>query len=530
MPVSTSDLITLAVAAAVGFVVCWLSGLATRARLRERLARLESLESEHKELLQQYRALQDSTSANTLRLESALAELRTAKLAAEERIAELREERTRSEAATRELQARVEAGAQENKSLAEQLASAQSSERALAKRLEELQAEHATLRERFGALQEEHYALQRRQQTQEAEFAQKQRGYEEKMELLQKAEQQLSQQFENLANRIFEEKGNAFKAANQESLEKLLKPFQENLQGLHNDVKEASKERHTLSREIERIVTEANALTQALKGDSKVQGDWGEMVLSRLLESTGLRRNEEYVLQQSFDVEGGRARPDAIINLPERRNIVIDAKVSLTAYTNYCNADDEQSRNAYLAAHVESVKKHIRDLAERRYDHIEAIQSLDFTLMFVPVEPAYFAALQKEPGLVTFAMEKRVIIVSPTTLFATLKTIERIWSYERQNQNTQKIVRQATSLYDKLCGFVENMDKLGRAIANASNTYDMAYGQLKSGRGNLISQAAKLREMGLEPKKALALDLVEEALEEDGESELAALPATDESS
>jgi DNA recombination protein RmuC len=491
--INAGYLISALVLVLVGFGLGWLP-------LRSGLRReMEELKAEHRAALSDYQALREASRADAARLE---------------RLPVLERERE-------QLQVKLEAGAKAASAVSEQLASAQAAAAAAERRVSELQAQRQEQEQRFVKLQEEHHRLLTEYRTQQAEFEGRRTNLEEKIALLQSAEKQLSQQFENLANRIFEEKGNAFKQANQESLDKLLKPFQENLQGLHNDVKEASKERHSLSKEIERIVTEANALTQALKGDSKVQGDWGEVVLARVLESTGLRAGEEYVLQQSFATEDGRARPDAIINLPERRNIVIDSKVSLTAYTRYCNSADEQERAAQLAAHVESVKKHIRDLAERRYDHIEAIQSVDFTLMFVPIEPAYFAALQKEPGLVTFAMEKRVILVCPTTLFATLKTIERIWTYERQNQNTQKIVRQATTLYDKLCGFMESMDKVGRAIGTASKSYEDAYSQLKTGRGNVIAQAAKLKEMGLGTKKSLASDLVEGALEDD----VSAVPA-----
>lgn len=514
------DSVTLApwnlmlVALAFGIALGWLLSQRTRAELREYRARLErqdAVEAEAREASERLNDLQ----AELRTVEAERAVLRESVRTAEERLQEARDVQAKAAERATALQERVERGAEESRALAEQLASIRSSERLREQRLAELTKEHAVLQVSFRELDETHHALKRRLESERAEFEEKQRGFEEKMSLLQQTEKQLTQQFENLANRIFEEKGNAFKTVNQESLERLLKPFQDNLQGLHRDVREASKERHTLSREIERIVTEANALTQALRGDSKVQGDWGEMVLARVLESTGLRRGEEYEVQRSYETDAGRLRPDAIIHLPENRNVVIDAKVSLTAYTNYSAAEDETTRRAHLAAHVESMKKHIRDLAERRYDHIESIQSVDFTLMFVPVEPAYFAALQDDPALVTFAMERRVVIVSPTTLFATLKTIERIWIYERQNQNTQKIVKQATSLYDKLCSYIESMEALGRALARADESYDQARKRLIDGRGNVISQAAKLKDLGLNTKKSLPNELVEVAQEQD---------------
>lgn len=386
---------------------------------------------------------------------------------------------------------------------------------ARAERIGELGAERDRLRDEARSLRETLSSTQSDLRTRTAEFEAQRKGLNEKIELLQNAEKQLSQQFENIANRIFENKSENFRKASGEQITHLLTPFREQIDGLHKDVREASKERHTLSREIERIVTETNALTNALKGDSKRQGDWGELVLERILENSGLRKGHEYEVQTSYSVNtdegGGRLRPDVIVHLPEERDIVIDSKVSLTAYEVYVNSDDEAERAIHLKAHVQSVRRHIEQLATKRYDHIEAIRTLDYTLMWVPIEPAYFVAMQAEPGLINFAMEKRVVPICATTLFAVLKTIERIWQYERQNNNVQAIIDRASKLYDKFVNFTDAMDKLSTHLDRAQTSYRGARGLLLDGPGNVVRQIEQLREMGLTPKKRLPGEWVESA-------------------
>lgn len=349
--------------------------------------------------------------------------------------------------------------------------------------------------------------LQGELKSREASFNAERQGLHEKLELLQQAEKKLSEQFENIANRIFESKSEQFRKTSADQLQHLLKPFREQVEGLHKDVVEASKERHTLGEQIKHIVSETSALTNALKSDSKRQGDWGEVVLERILENSGLRKGEEYEVQTSYTgADNTRLRPDVIIHLPEQREIIIDSKVSLTAYERYANAEDEKERNAHLQAHVQSMRRHIDELAGKGYEHIEAIHTLDYTLMWVPIEPAYFAAMQADPGLVNAAMQKRVIPVCATTLFAVLKTIERIWQYERQNNNVQAIITRANNLYDKFVNFTEAMDQIGTHLNRTQQSYNQARNRLFEGSGNVVRQVEQLREMGLTPKKRLTGD------------------------
>lgn len=382
-------------------------------------------------------------------------------------------------------------------------------------RQRELSQELEAYKQETSRLAREVSTLQSDLKSQEAGFNAERKSLNEKLELLQQAEKKLGEQFENIASRLFDSKSEQFRKASADQLQNLLKPFRNEVESLHRDVREASKERHTLGEQIRHIVSETSALTNALKGDSKSQGDWGEIVLERILENSGLRKGEEYEVQTSYatdDADGGsRLRPDVIIHLPEQREIVIDSKVSLTAYERYANSDDATERDAQLKAHVQSMRRHIDELAGKRYDHIKAIHTLDYTLMWVPIEPAYFAAMQEDPGLVQLAMQKRVIPVCATTLFAVLKTIERIWQYERQNNNVQAIIDRASNLYDKFVNFSEAMDQIGTNIDRAQKSYTDARKRLFDGSGNVVRQIEQLRDMGLTPKKRLSADWTSQA-------------------
>ncbi len=459
-----------------------------------------------------------------------MADARVQQLAAEqraelERMAQDRQyidqrlDESRSEA--EDLKQRLADVNQARETLQREFSALKSTAEGRAERIDELTRERDTERASLMELRQEHSRLKAEMATRTAEFEGQRKSLDEKIELLQNAEKQLNQQFENLANRIFENKSENFRKTSADQLTQLLKPFREQIDGLHKDVRDAAKERHTLGREIGRIVTETNALTNALKGDSKRQGDWGELVLERILEHSGLRRGEEYEVQSSYtDEDGGRLRPDVIVHLPEGRDIVIDSKVSLTAYERYVNGEDDAERGIHLKAHVQSLRRHIEELAGKRYDHIAAIRTLDYTLMWVPIEPAYFAAMQAEPGLMTMAMERRVIPICPTTLFAVLKTIERVWQYERQNNNVQKIIDRAGKLYDKFVNFTEAMDRLGTSLDRAQSSYRDARGRVLDGPGNVVRQIEQLREMGLTPKKRLSDEWMTQAgaLEEPDQS------------
>ena len=353
------------------------------------------------------------------------------------------------------------------------------------------------------------------------------RQADEKLKLLAEAKEALAEQFQNLANRIFEEKGEKLVQQNVANLDSLLRPLGERLKEFQVRVEETydkeSKQRFSLQNEIQKLV-EANArmsvdalsLANALKGDSRTQGAWGEVVLERVLEASGLQRGREYDLQVSLaGAEGGKARPDVIIRLPENKHVVVDSKVSLTAYEAYTRAEDEGGAKRELARHIDSLRAHVKGLAEKNYQSLYGIRTPDFVLMFVPVEPAFALALRERQDLFEDAFSRNVMIVSPTTLLISLRTIASIWRYEYQNRNAQELVRQCTALYDKFVGFVTDLEDIGKRLKAAQSSYDDAYGKLASGKGNLIRQVERIRELGLKPAKLLPDHLTEGSMEDE---------------
>ena len=351
------------------------------------------------------------------------------------------------------------------------------------------------------------------------------RQADEKLKLLAEAKQALAEQFQNLANRIFEEKGEKLVQQNVANLDSLLRPLGERLKEFQVRVEETydkeSKQRFSLQSEIHKLV-EANArmsvdalnLANALKGDSRTQGAWGEVVLERVLEASGLQRGREYDLQVSLGgAECAKARPDVIIRLPENKHVVVDSKVSLTAYEAYARAEDEAGAKRELARHIDSLRAHVKGLAEKNYQSLYGIRTPDFVLMFVPVEPAFALALRERQELFEDAFSRNVMIVSPTTLLISLRTIASIWRYEYQNRNAQELVRQCTALYDKFVGFVTDLEDIGKRLKAAQSSYDDAYGKLASGKGNLVRQVERIRELGLKPARALPAHLTEIAAE-----------------
>lgn len=352
----------------------------------------------------------------------------------------------------------------------------------------------------------------------------------EQIELLERNKQQLSQEFENLANKIFEQKNATFTEQSKHNLSALLNPFKDQLEGLRKKVDDVyvseSKDRASLKTQIEelhklnkQITEEASALTRALRGEKKTQGNWGELVLETVLEKSGLRAGEEFVRESSQQGdEGQRLRPDVIINLPEGKHIIVDAKVSLNDYTDYVNAETDVEREAALKRHVDAVRNHIRRLSDKAYQKLPNLNSPDFVFMFMPVEPAFMLAFQSDEKLFNDAFDQRIVVVTPTTLLATLRTVSSLWSIERQNRHAKILADQAASVYDRLRIFAEKMEKLGTQINTAHNTYQDAWGSLKEGRGNLVSQAQKFIELGVRVKKELPKSLIgdhELALPED---------------
>jgi DNA recombination protein RmuC len=258
------------------------------------------------------------------------------------------------------------------------------------------------------------------------------------------------------------------------------------------------------------MTQEANNLVKALKGQTKTQGNWGEMILERILEKSGLRRDYEFEVQKSMKTEDGRRlQPDVVVKLPDDKNIVIDSKVSLNAYEAFSSAEDEDEQNRALQRHILSIKNHVKELGDKSYEKLYEINTPDFVLMFIPIEPAFSLALQNEPGLFNDAFEKNIVIVSPSTLLATLATINNVWKQEYQNRNAQEIARQSANLYDKFVGFVDDLQKIGERIQQTQLTYDQAMNKLQTGRGNLIGRVEKLKKLGISPSKQLPGNLLD---------------------
>jgi DNA recombination protein RmuC len=364
----------------------------------------------------------------------------------------------------------------------------------------------------------------------ETELAAERRQSADKLATLQQTAQEaktvLSDQFKNLANEILEEKSKRFAEQNQQNLDILLKPLQEKLTDFRKQVDETyqseARERFALKQEVEklaglnlRMTDETRALTNALKGESKTQGDWGELVLETILENSGLRKGEEYLVQDTQTIsDGSRLQPDVVIRLPESKHLVIDSKVSITAYTRYIQADDDSIKTAELNSHVLSIKQHIQGLSAKNYQDLYGVGSIDFVLMFIPIEPAFLAAMRHAPDIYQEALKKNIVIVCPSTLLATVRTVAHLWRQEHQNRNAQEIARQCASLYDKFVGFVEDLDKVGLRLEQAQISYTDAVGKLKTGRGNLIRTAENVKKLGVKPNKSLPSKLTDVADDE----------------
>lgn len=367
-----------------------------------------------------------------------------------------------------------------------------------------------------------------------SEFKEKYRSLEEKEKALKEEIENIGlkfgNQFELLANRILEEKSEKFTKANADNIKQILEPLGLDIKNFKQKVEEVydkeSKERFSLKNEINKLnelniklSDEANNLTKALKGDAKTQGDWGEIILESILEKSGLTRGREYIIQDSYrDAEGKLYRPDVIIALPDNRKIVIDSKVSLTAYERYVAAESESERETFLNKHVKSIYGHIDILSKKNYQDLLGESSLDFVLMFVPIEPAHMTAMYHDMELWQYAYSKGIVMVSPTNLLSSMKLISDLWQREKQNKNALDIAERSGALYDKFVSFTDSLRDVGMYIQRSQKSYDEAINQLSEGRGNIISQIEKMKSLGAKAKKDMPEKLLQKGLDADSES------------
>lgn len=360
-----------------------------------------------------------------------------------------------------------------------------------------------------------------------SEFENLQLKNQEQKNEVEKLQEKFSKEFENLANKILDEKSNKFTEQNKENIKNILTPLQEKINTFEKKVEQTHKEsidyHAALRQQIlglkdlnEQMSKEATNLTKALKGDSKMQGNWGELVLERVLEKSGLEKDREYFVQQSFTTEdGSRVLPDVVIYLPDHKKMVIDSKVTLTAYERFVNEDDNDLKANYLKEHIAALKRHVDQLSEKNYQDLYDIESPDFVLLFVPIEPAFAIAINEDNKLYNQAFEKNIVIVTPSTLLATLRTIDTMWNNEKQQRNAIEIARQAGALYDKFEGLVKDLTGVGKKIDDAKKDYSAAMNKLVDGRGNLITSVEKLKKMGAKAKKSLPEAIIKRASDED---------------
>ncbi len=394
-------------------------------------------------------------------------------------------------------------------------------------RISELEAEVASNKNKNDALNENLTNLQTTNAELHTRIEEQHHSANDKLELLQNAEKQLIHQFESLAGKILEEKSKTFTEQNKVNLDNILNPLREQLTSFKKKVDDVyvndSKDRATLKEAIknlnlenQRISVEANNLVRALKGDKKTQGNWGELILERVLEQSGLRKGIEYDTQAGFrDSDNRLLKPDVVIHLPDAKDIIIDSKVSLIAYETYSSAETDEMQKIALNEHIQAIRNHIKGLSEKNYTGVKGLRSLDFVLMFMPIEAAFLAAFHQDDSLFSDAFQHNIVVVTPTTLLATLRTIENIWRYERQNENAKIIAEKAGNLYDKLRGFVDEFEKLGTQISTVQNTFDGVMNKLTRGKGNLIRQANSFTKLGVKVKKPLSKSITEQSDLED---------------
>ena len=390
-------------------------------------------------------------------------------------------------------------------------------QRGTASARDSLEAENRLLKEEMERAQQLEHSLREELRQSDAERVEKttlnqelNKKLETQMVEQEKLTKQMQEKFENLANKILDQKSAKFTESNKENIKSLLEPLDKDIRNFRKKVEDIHEKDLSQQASLKEFLghlqlaqaqlsEDARNLTTALKGDSKKQGDWGEFILERTLEASGLIKGLEFSMQESFD----RQRPDAIIRLPEDRAIVVDAKVSLTAYERSIGTDEEDLKKQALKEHLQSLKKHVDELSDKDYSAIEEINTPDFVLLFIPIEPAFGAALTQDPDLYQYAFERKIVLVTSSTLMATIKTVANLWKLEKQNKHAHDIARRAGLLYDKFVGFLSSIEDIGKALGKASEAHDKAVSQLSTGSGNLVGQVEKLKAMGIRTKKDL---------------------------
>lgn len=385
------------------------------------------------------------------------------------------------------------------------------------------------LSETISKIEQEREVIRKEKDFLNTELARRNTEYENLQKLSDKREEdieirqeQLRKDFEILATKILDEKSEKFTLQNKENIKNILNPLQEKIQIFEKKVDDTQKESismHSALKEQllglkdlnQQMTKEATNLTRALKGDSKMQGNWGELVLERVLEKSGLEKDREYFVQQNFTREDGtRVLPDIVLHLPDNKKMIIDSKVSLTDYERYVNAEDDE-REVYLKAHINSIRRHVDQLSEKKYEDLYDIESPDFVLLFIPIEPAFAVAINADNSIYNKAFEKNIVIVTPSTLLATLRTVDSMWNNEKQQQNAIEIARQAGALYDKFHGLVTDLTGVGKKIDDAKKDYSAAMNKLVVGKGNLITSVEKIKKLGAKAKKALPEAIIKRA-------------------
>ena len=404
---------------------------------------------------------------------------------------------------------------------------AQERENQLRASLEEHRSKIDILNDEKEHIRSEKDALAIELSSRNTEFENLKSKMDEQKEEVKQLQEKFTKEFENLANKILEEKSNKFTEQNRENIKNILNPLQDKIKDFEEKVERSQKESVGLHASLKEqlqflekqnlnTTKEAETLTKALNGESTTQGNWGELILERVLEKSGLDKGLMYETQQSFTTEtGNRLQPDVIINLPDGKKMVVDAKVSLTAYERYANEEDEDLKNNHLKEHVRSIKKHVEDLSGKNYHDLLGIDSPDFVLLFIPIEPAFAVALHEDDTLYSKAFEKNIVIVTPTTLLATLRTIDSMWTNQKQQENALEIARQAGALYDKFEGFVTDLIGIGKKMDDAKVEYGKAMNKLVDGRGNIVTSIQKLKPMGAKAKKSTPDSLLKRANEND---------------